>query len=686
MKLDFYGVEERTSSTAESVSELEENLPKWSRSNLPLLLLSGFGLIAAVYVIFYSYFSSVFPRGQHTVAFLGMSLAWFIAVDFLEREKSDNRIVRALDALLSLAFFAITVGVTGYFFAVFEDLISRVSLLVFYPHEYILGALILVVVVEMTRRAYGTIFTSIIYVGILYLFFGEHVPGRLGHTGLSTNRILEELVITYDGIYGFIPKLGATWVAALIIWVGLLHGYGAKDFFFDIGFATAGNFRSGIAQIAIIASMVFGSFNGGASQNVATTGAFTIPLMKENGLEAESAGAIESVASSGGQIMPPIMGVAAFLIAEYLAISYGEVIIAAFLPAVLYFAILAVNVDIISLKQGIEEPGDQFAEHHIGVTVLNGSHYLISIGVLLYFLAYLQYSVLYSTFMAIIALILSVYALSAIKAVTNGESGERSVVRNLSNTTSQTVHGLIRGIQITAPLMILLTAIGMMVTIVTLTGINQTISVLMFSIGDAMLVLLLLGALLSIIFGMGLPTVAAYVLVVIFVAPPLTEFGISELHTHFFIFYFAVISGITPPIAIAVAVASTIADSDFLRTCWQAVKLALPIYMLPFAFIFNSELLTWNVYTPVVFPVVLVGLVCLIIGIQGFPALRDAGNRAHTPIRVLTFLIGLPILFWPNLMVQAAIAVVAFVMSIYPYYLSGSTEFYVPVLSRVLPE
>jgi TRAP transporter 4TM/12TM fusion protein len=544
-----------------------------------------------------------------------------------------------------------------YFFVVFVDLPER--LYAYYWYEYVLSGVLIVAVLEGTRRAFGWMITLVSAGAILYAYFGYLIPPPIGHGGFETIRILEAAVLNVgSGILSSTLAIVATWVAIFIIYAELLTAYGGLEFIRDNAIMLSKRFSSGIAQIAVITSMGMGSIVGSSLANTAATGSFTIPLMKEHNLEGETAAAIESIASSGGQILPPVMGAAAFLMAEFLGVSFASIIAYAFLPALLFYAALVLTVAIITTEEGIDPPRletDRITPRYL---LRNGLYIVASIIVLVYSLVVLKYDPLTCGIYAIGTLVGGIYVSAAAGGLLDDDA---DVIGQLIRTTKQTIHGFVQGGRRVAPIMIVIGPLLVIIRIVPLTGINQVISIYMVSFGNTLPLLLLLAAVMSVLFGMGMPSVAAYILVTIFVVPGLIQFGVTEIQGHFFVFYYAIISGITPPVAVVIAVASGIADSNFLRTCMKALPVALPLFIIPFVFVYNPQLLVWGGTTPAVFLMVLVGIIYLILMALGYYFGRHYGLAE----RAVLGAVGLVILFAPALLYQAALATPAAVYLLY---------------------
>lgn len=646
---------------ATSFEDMEEQLPKLDLGNLGVVLVALSAFVTTIYLLIYGYFH-VWEQALHVIVFLGLSLVVFFLEDIFSYERRGN----ALDYLYigsSVAFLAISIIGTIYFFHEFDALLSRIGIWV--EFDYYIGGAMLAATLEASRRAFGPLLVGIAVISILYAMFGYMVPGRFGHHGYDLYNVTEITVLRLDGIYGSIPQIGATWVAIFIVYAGLIRSYHGMEYIRSMAMTIAGRFRSGVPQIAIITSMIVGSITGSAAANTAATGSFTIPLMKDANIDKETAAALESVASSGGQMLPPVMGAAAFLMAEFLGVPYSQIIIWGLVPALLFYVILAFLVAMVSTRQDIIAPRLEITKGEVLKMLVVGGHFLLSFGVLLYALVGLQYDPLTAGVYGMLALIGMAY----VTAVPYSTYKGKGLVASTATTTKKTAHGFIEGTRDMAPIMIILAPIAVIIDMITTTGLNQEISLLMSAWGGSLLVLLLLAAAMSILFGLGMPTVAAYTLVVIFVVPGLAEVGVSTNLTHFFVFYFAVISGITPPVAIVIVIAAKIGDASFLKTCLKAIPFALPGYIIPFAFVYNPALIEWNSTTPLLFLVTVVGILSISVGLFGYVF----DKSISLPGRFAIVVVGVAAVFAPGLALKVGIAsllaVYLFVNS--PYLDSG---------------
>jgi len=622
--------------------EREKRLPKLERS-LDSALWVVTSLVAVgltAYLILYAY-GFYWDRTQHTVLAMGWGIALYHLIYLMTIDRESLR--GKLDFTVTSGMFVGTVAFTAYIFLNYESLRNR--LLDYAPFEYLLAGLLLLIIVEATRRAYGNPFVAVIVVFVGYAYFGEFLPGWLAHSGIDVQRLIEVNVLTLDGIYGTVPRVGTTWVAIFLVYAGLLEGYGALNMVFAAGGAAEKRFRAGAAQTAVVASLLMGSINGSAVANTATTGSFTIPLMKERGIRSSTAAAIESAASSGGQVMPPIMGAAAFVMAGILNLPYIDVLLFALLPALLFYLSIAVSVQVVSLKQDIidnpdsVETGADGGENAFGGdagTFRRGLPLILSVVVLVYYLAVAQLSPLPSAIRAIGVLVIGQFLWQFYLSGFDTAS--------LRKTAGATLQGLQIGAVSNAPIFAVLGSIGILINLINVGSFTRLLTFAMLDqSGGSLLILLFFAMLMSIMFGMGMPTVAAYILVAIFIGPAIVEFGLDQIYAHMFVFYFAILSALTPPVALGCAVACKIADTGFLRTCWDAMKMALPVFLLPYTFVLHRNLLVWDAMTPVVFVTIALAL----FGVS-FAVYNHIFQPLRLPTRVLVGGAALVVLFVPN--------------------------------------
>lgn len=440
--------------------------------------------------------------------------------------------------------------------------------------DVILGVCLIICVLEVTRRCIGWIMPCIALVFVLYAKYGNFLPAAMASKGYTWKRIGTYLLLSDDGIFGTPTGVSATVVIMFIIFGVFLQYSGAGQAFIDIAFSIFGRVRGGPAKVSVVASALFGMINGSAIANVASTGSLTIPLMKKVGYDPEVAGAVSAVASTGGQIMPPIMGAAAFIMAQNLAISYNVVALCAVIPAALYFYEVFVVVDLLAVQSGLK--GMKASELPDGKKVLRYEGFLLfPIIALIVMMVVLQISSNKS------ALYACVFTLIVSWFTKENKMGPKELARALGQSAKE----------ISSVALACATA-GIAIGMLGLTGLGLKLSGLLVALsGGNLYILMILTMIAGVILGMGLPTSGVYIILAVLAAPALIELGVPALSAHMFVFYFGVIAAITPPVALASYAGAGIAGADANRTGWKAVKIGLAGFILPYMFVLRPSIL-----------------------------------------------------------------------------------------------
>jgi TRAP transporter 4TM/12TM fusion protein len=443
------------------------------------------------------------------------------------------------------------------------------------PEMLVLGAIIVILVMEGLRRVAGRFLTIVVLVFVAYALLAHLVPAPL--TGTRTELVPLTIYLAFDtnALLGA-PLSVATSIVVLFIFLGqVLYNTGGGEFFTDIASATMGRRRGGSAKISVIASALFGSISGSAISNVTTTGVVTIPLMKKSGYSAVDAGAIEANASTGGQFMPPIMGAAAFLMAEFLEIPYADVVVAAIIPALLYYFAIFVQVDLVAARDRIKFISGELPR--VRTVLREGWHFLVPFAILLYALYVAEASAEESAMYAVGAMV--------VLGALNSYKGRRMNLRRLADSFWSA--GLA-----TTDLVMIVAAAGFVIGVLNLSGGGFALTLVLVKLGGGHLfILLLIGALICVVLGMGMPTTGVYVLLAALVAPSLIEAGVAKLPAHMFILYFGMMSMITPPIALAAFAAATLSRADPMATGFAAMRMGWVAYVIPFLFVLSPSLL-----------------------------------------------------------------------------------------------
>lgn len=525
-------------------------------------------------------------------------------------EKSDKSKPTVLDYILAV----LTVIVFGYLFMNVEEIANKAGNAT--TLDLILGVSAILITLEVTRRVVGAALPIVAIVFLLYAKLGPYLPGILAHRGFSFERIISHMYLTLEGILGIPIGVSATFVFMFILFGSFLDKTGVGKFFIDLAFALTGHTKSGPAMTAVVASGLMGSVSGSSVANTVTTGAFTIPLMKKTGYEPYFAGAVEATASTGGQIMPPVMGAAAFIMAEFTGISYLSICIAAAIPALLYYFGVGVMVHLEASKLGLKGlPKEELPK--VG-KILKEEGYLLLPLIAIIVLLVMQYTptraafvaIVISVFMALIASILkkdgSFKLTDILEALEAGGKGAVSVACACA-------------------------CAGIVVGVVTLTGLGLRVAEMIVTLAAGRLLpTLLLTMIASIILGMGLPTTAKYIVLATMAVPALIKLDVNLMAAHLFILYFGVVADITPPVALAAYAGAGIAGANAMKTGFQAVKLASAAFIVPYLMCLNPSLILVDeiVETTIHFlpiyralPVIvsaLIGMLCLAGGIEGY--------------------------------------------------------------------
>ena len=545
--------------------------------------------------------------------------------------------------------------------------------------DLVFGGLTILIVLEMTRRTTGIILPAIGGAFLAYAVFGPMMPGMFAHRGYGYERIISHLYLSTEGIFGIPLGVSATFVVLFIIFGAFLEVSGIGDWFIDVAYGFTGRLSGGPAKTSVIASGFMASLNGSAVANTATTGAFTIPLMKRTGFDNHYAAAVESSSSSGGQIMPPVMGAGAFIMAVWTGISYVEIIAAAVIPALLYFLAVGTAVHFRSKKRGYEGlPADQLPNSK--QLLRDGAHFTLPIIGLVYLLA-AGYTAMYAGFLAILITIVVATPISGVKqfllAVKNGDWSTATSLATAYGTAA--VNAFDRGIRMTLIVAAACATAGIVVGVVTLTGLGLQFSAIVSSVSGGVLIIgLLLTMVTAIILGMGLPTTAAYVVVAALGAPALTNLGVELLAAHLFIFYFAIISAITPPIMLAVFTASGIAESDPWKTGATAMGIALAGFLIPFMFVYGPELILIGSTADIALAATsaIIGVIALSASTQAY-LVTDASN----PERLVLFAAALGLLM-PGLLTDVVALAVFLVTFLRQYVAVNGTLPFASATSR----
>lgn len=521
-------------------------------------------MITAILMIAYHVWSIWFPLFNpilHQNFHLGFSFALLILVAM---EQSRGRIRALFGSVLVVSLIVI-----AYVHINFE----RLDMWAGYPEvvDVVVGVVLVALIISLTWKTWGAIFPILVGLGILYALFGHHIAGALGHPHMGFKLVLSNLGIGMKGTYGMMMNASANLIFLFIIFGSVFESVGIDKFFLEVGTYLGRYIRGGAAQTAVFSSSFVGMCTGAAAANVALTGSYTIPLMKKSGFQPEHAGAIEAVSSTGGQLTPPVMGVAIFLMASFLGVSYASLMARAIIPAVAFYLIIIFGVIVIATREKVP----MLTELVNRKAVINGAPLFILPMGLVTILLIKRFTPAYSATIALAVLLI----LSALRKET------RPSVKNL-------LAGLSRGAVMGAKIAIACGCIGMFTAMLTTTGAGPKLAGVIQTIAGGYLVIaLLLTMVLSIFLGCAMPTPVAYLITALVVSPALVEMGLDIMTAHFFVFYFAILSAVTPPVAGATIVASQIADGSYMKTGWESLKLTAPFFIVPFFIVRNPVIL-----------------------------------------------------------------------------------------------
>lgn len=520
-----------------------------------------------------------------------------------------------VDWVLSAA--SITSGI--YFFVNAEIISSRITLLdELTTAQFVFGSILLALTLEAMRRTTGAGLTSIVLLFMVYNLFGDVLPAPFGHGDIGYTYLLELLIFTTDGVFGVPVQVVASYVFLFVLFGTLLSFAGGGEFFFDLAASLTGKSRGGPAKIAVISSGLYGTMSGSPTSDVVATGSITIPIMKRLGYSARFAGAVEVAASTGGSAMPPIMGSAAFILAEYTGIQYRAVVYAALIPAILYYVGVFAQVHFRAVKEDLKPYNDV---PDLAKTFASGWMFLIPITVMV--------SALISGFSPLITAGIGAASVVASCAIL---PRTRMSLWRITEALGETTLRIL-------PVAGACAAAGLVIGGLSMTGLGmKAANVIMVLSGADIMLTLVLAALVTIVLGLGMPTPSAYILGAVLVAPALSQIGIPLLQAHMFLLYFAILSALTPPIAVAALAAAAIAREDPFLIALDAMKLASVGFFVPFVFVWNPAIIGQGDVFMILVAIVggLVATIALSVAVEG-----TFTDRVNIPHRA--FLVGVAI-------------------------------------------
>lgn len=607
-------------------------------------------ILAICFVAFHLYTAAfgTMPGIAQKSIHLGFLLVIFYINAMVDSEKRWEQIFLGIMALFAL-------GGCAYITILDENLQLRAGIV--YASDILFAILLIIAIFEACRRKMGNPLVIITLVFVAYAFLGKYIPGFLNQPGMTLKKFTSLVYLTTDGIFGSPLYASASYVVLFVLLGAIMSVSGIGDYMTNLATSLFGHMRGGPAKVAVVASGFFGSISGSPTANVIGTGTFTIPMMKKNGFEPEFAAAVEATASTGGAIMPPIMGSTAFIMAEMLGIPYTAVAKAALIPAILYFLAVLFGVDIYAAKHGLKGiPRSQLPKVR---SMLKQIYMLAPLIFLIFCMAVFNMTIVRSGLLTIIVTLVLV-----------------EINPKTRMTKEQWLQIPVQTVKSAVSVGIACAMAGIISGVIMGSGLGYRISSILTSVaGTSMLLLLVLTMVVSLIMGMGVPTTAAYLVLASLVAPTMIQLGIPPLAAHMFIFYFGCISSITPPVALAAYAGAGLAGCDPNKTGYKAFRLAFCSFLVPYLFVYNPVLLMEGGVLDILWSLVtaLIGAYLLASGFEGF-FFRWSLKWFERPLMIL----GAVMLIVPGMvtdLVGIAIIVVEFVTE----FMFKRSEKFVPV-------
>lgn len=614
---------------------LEENSQRVLSKNFNTIAM----IIAVGMTLWQLYVLFVTPLDPFMLRSMHVAIVMILGFLYYKPLKKMGEKISIFDYILILA----TVALMVYVFTNFKGIVMRSGV---NPTklDVVFGTILVLLILELSRRTSGMILPTIALVFLAYTLYGANLPGLLGHPAYSFKRTVSFL-FGVQGIYSEPVGVSASFVFMFILFGALLNISGGGEAIIDFATALAGGKRGGPAKVSILSSALFGSISGAAVANVVVTGTFTIPLMKKTGYDSHFAAAVEAAASTGGQITPPVLGAAAFLIAEVLGVSYTVIVTATIIPALLYYICLFAVVDFEAGKRNLKGISKEELPKMKEVVAKHGL-LLLPIIVLLFFLVYIGLSPIKSALYSAVSIVLF--------GMVNPNTRKNVGIKNIINAFAQAPKDLIMVASTCA-------TAGIVVGTMSLTGVGHRFAVMLVDLsGGNIIPALLLTMVVSIILGMGVPPVAAYAIAGSAIGPALIKLGIDPLVAHLFIFYFCAISVITPPVALASYAAAAIAKADMWQVGITAFKMGIVGFLIPYMFVYNPVLLMQGPAVPIIlaFVTAAIGVVCIAAFFQGWYL-----NHLGLGLRIMVLLAGFGLIIPGNYTdIISGIVLVAFLV------------------------
>ncbi|MCT4563611.1 MAG: TRAP transporter permease [Maledivibacter sp.] len=575
--------------------DTESRFRKFDKNSIPgmIVFIACVGLsLFHLYTAWSGPLVTLMHRAVHTSVVMALV---FILYPFGKRSSKKK------PSILDWFFALLSLSLGGYIVLNYKALVMRAGM----PSnvDIVFAFMAILLVLEAARRITGKEIALLAVLFILYALFGRNLPNIIAHRGYGLRDIAEYMYLTTEGIFGIAIGVSSTYIFLFVLFGAFLQKSGMGQFFNDLSMAIAGSGKGGPAKVAVVSSGFLGSINGSAVANVVTTGAFTIPLMKKIGYDKEFAGAVEAAASCGGQILPPVMGAAAFIMAEYLGIEYIKIAVSAIIPALLYYLGVIVIIHLRASRKGLTGmPKDQLPK--VVDVLKQRGHLLLPLVGLLYFLISGR-TPIYAAFWSIL--------------LTIGVSFLRKETRM---SFKDIIDALESGTRTALGVAMSCAVVGLIIGVATLTGFGLKLAGAILFLGKGNLFMtLILTMIACIVLGMGLPSIPAYIITATMAAPALAKMGIPHLVSHMFVFYFGMLANLTPPVALAAFAGAGIAGGKPAQTGFQAVKLALAGFVVPYIFVFSPSLLLINTTlfeTVIVVITAVIGVVALGASVEGY--------------------------------------------------------------------
>lgn len=620
--------------------EVEEALESMEDQGSPKTLIEKIIFVLSVlFALFFLYtafqgpFVSTIQRGVHVC---GGLIIWAL-YDFTNKKNQGKTVNKVIDVCMVVV---LSITMIYYISAGKTVLMPTFKMS---TGLYILSILFMLCVMEAARRTIGLAVPILGLIGISYGLLGNYIPGVFGNPGFKLRRLMEIIAYTDRGILGNVTGISATIIATFVIFGSILFATGGGNTFINLASLVAGNSAGGAAKMASVASGLFGMISGSSAANVATTGAFTIPMMKRMGYSSEFAGAAEASASSGGQIMPPIMGAGAFIMADMLSISYQKIALAAIIPSFLFYFGVIWGIDCYSKRyhyMGI--PRDQLPAIKDVLNLKSCLPVFLPIGTLIALFFFGYTAVNCASYSLIVAIVLYL----------------GMDIRDLKNRIKVLIKGLAGASKDMLSVISLIACSQILICMISVSGVGVKFTKIIVELGGNSILLAGLCAMVAtMILGMGMPTVAAYILAGSVIAPAMVQIGIAPLAAHFFVFYYAIFAGLTPPVCGTVFVAAAMADSNWVKTAMLSIRLSIGAFFVPFMLIFDPAMILLGTPGQIIRNVVTstLGITVLSAGFMGYftrklnwpiRILMCAAGCALMDPRLITDLIGIPIIFF----------------------------------------